>query len=891
MARELLDQEETFDDVELSEWLEALEFVIRSEGPERVRELLNRLRIRAEEAGIDTPLPPATPYVNTIPAAKQPPYPGDLALEARIENIVRWNAAAMVVRANRKAEGIGGHLASFASAATLYQVGFNHFFRGPDAEGGADQVFFQGHSSPGIYAEAFLEGRLTLERLENFRRELSPGGGLSSYPHPWLMRDFWQFPTVSMGLGPLMAVYHARFNRYLLHRGLKDTSNVRVWAFLGDGETDEPEALAAIRVAAREHLDNLTFVVNCNLQRLDGPVRGNGKIVQELEAIFRGAGWHVIKVLWSSDWDPLFANDPDGLLAKRLGEIVDGELQKAIAEGGAYMREHVFAGPRLRALVDHLSDQELANLRLGGHDPVKVYAAFRQATLNRGAPTVILAQTVKGYKLGALVEARNVTHEQKELPEEELLQLRDRLGLPIADDDARAAAFYRPSEDSREVVYLRERRRALGGPLPKRRAEPARLPATALDDGPFGEFAKGSDRKVSTTMVMVRLLTNLLRHPEYGRFVVPIVPDEARTFGMEGLFRLVGIYSPVGQLYEPVDAETLLPYREVVNGQILQEGITEAGSMASFIAAGTAPFTHGVPTIPFFWFYANFGLQRVGDLVWAAAEMRTKGFLVAGLAGRTQLQGEGLQHADGGSHLLAYPVPTLRAYDPAFAYEIAAIVKDGLRRMYVDNEDAFYYLTVGNESYLQPPMPSGVEEGIIRGLYLLREAKAETELRVQLLGSGAILNEVLAAQELLAERYGVAADVWSVTSYKELYREARDKERLRVFRPQEAHEPSWLERCLAGRPGPVIAASDYVKALPDSIARWVPAPFLSLGTDGFGRSATRAELRDFFEVDRRYIAFAALSGLFRSGRLPVERLQTAMRELDLDPEKANPAYA
>jgi pyruvate dehydrogenase E1 component len=885
MARELLSSD-TQREIERLEWLESLEYVLRQGDPERVRELLQALWARAQEEGVEVAPAATTPYVNTIPADRQPPYPGDLELEGRIERVNRWNAAAMVVRANRAVEGIGGHLSSYASVATLYEVGFNHVFRGPEAPGGGDQVYFQGHSAPGVYARAFLEGRLDERHLENFRRELAPGGGLSSYPHPWLMPDFWQFPTVSMGLGPLMAAYQARFNRYLLHRGLKDTSEVRVFAFLGDGETDEPEALAALRMAARERLDNLVYVVNCNLQRLDGPVRGNGKIVQELEGVFRGAGWHVIKVLWSSEWDPLFARDRTGALARRLTEMLDGEYQKAIVEGGAYMREHIFGEPTLRELVAHLSDQELERLLPGGHDPVKVYAAYHAALQHRGSPTVILAQTIKGFALGRNVEARNVTHEQKDLSDDELLELRDRLGLPIPDEEAVKAVFFRPPADGREVAYALERRRALGGPLPQRRTAPEPLPK--VDDAPFAEFAKGSDRKVSTTMVAVRLLSNLLRHRELGRRVVPIVPDEARTFGMEGLFRLVGIYSPVGQLYEPVDAETLLPYREQKDGQILEEGITEAGAMASFIAAGTSGTTHGVSTIPFFWFYSNFGLQRVGDLVWAAAEMRTRGFLIGGLSGRTQLQGEGLQHQDGGSHLLAYPVPNLVAYDPAYAYELAVIVREGLRRMFHEAEPVFYYLTVGNEPYLQPPMPDGVEEGIVRGMYLLRPSPLpKAKARVNLLGAGAILNEVVAAQALLAESFGVGADVFSVTSWKELYRDASDRERARLFGDEDPG-PSWLEICLEGHPGPIVAASDYVKALPDSLGRFLPAPLFALGTDGFGRSESRPALRRFFEVDARTIALAALVSLAKGGALPAQAVAEARKKLEIPPAKPNP---
>ncbi|MBX5476719.1 MAG: pyruvate dehydrogenase (acetyl-transferring), homodimeric type [Clostridia bacterium] len=886
MANTSLD--ELIREIETREWLESLDFVIQNEGPERVRELLAALRARAQQAGIDTPVPLTTPYLNTIPVDQQPAYPGDLEVERRIENIVRWNAAAMVVRANRREDGIGGHLSTYASAATLYEVGFNHFFRGPDHPSGGDKVFFQGHASPGIYARAFLEGRITETQLENFRRELAEGGGLSSYPHPWLMPGFWQFPTVSMGLGPLMAIYQARFDRYLERRGFKPRTDAKVWAFLGDGEMDEPEATGALRLAAREQLDNLIFVVNCNLQRLDGPVRGNSKVVQELEALFRGAGWHVIKVLWSSDWDPLFERDREGRLVRRLDAVLDGELQKYAVESGAYMRERLFNTPELQELVAHLSDVQLKQMRRGGHDPVKVYAAYKAAVEHTGSPVAILTQTVKGFLLGEKDEARNVAHDRKKMDDDELLAFRDRLGLPLTDDQVRAVAFYRPADDSREVTYARERRRELGGSLPQRRESIELLPPP--DDAAFEEFKEGSDRKVSTTMAAVRLLTNLLRDKNIGARIVPIVPDEARTFGMESLFRQIGIYSPVGQLYDPVDSNTLLPYKETENGQMLEEGITEDGAMASFIAAGTSGYTNGVTVVPFFWFYSMFGLQRFGDLAWAAAELRTKGFLVGGLAGRTQLAGEGLQHQDGHSHLLAYPIPNLKAYDPAFAFEIAAIVKDGLRRMFVEGEDVFYYFTVGNENYVQQPMPKGknVEEGIVRGMYLFRKSGLKKPAhRAQLLGSGSIMNEVLKAQEML-EKYGVAADVWSVTSYKELYRDAIETERWNLLHPEAKPKVPYVRQLLEDTEGPIVAASDYVKALPDSIGRWLPRPLVALGTDGFGRSESRAALRAFFEVDARWITHAVLSSLAREGRLDAGAVRKAMDELGIDPEKADP---
>ncbi len=877
-------------DVELQEWLESLDYVIQQGDPARVRRLLRRLRIAAQREGIIETASPTTPYVNTIPREAQPPYPGDLQLEARINALVRWNAAVMVVRANRRADGIGGHLSSFASAATLYEVAQNHFFRGPGEDGyGGDQVYFQGHSAPGMYARAFLEGRLSETQLENFRRELASGGGLSSYPHPWLMPNFWQFPTVSMGLGPLMALYQARMNRYIAARGLQDTSGSRVWAFLGDGEIDEVEALGAIRLAARENLDNLTFVVNCNLQRLDGPVRGNGKVVQELEGFFRGAGWNVIKVLWSSDWDPLFARDASGRLAERLGEIVDGEFQKYVVEGGAYMRQHLFNDPYLQELASHFSDQELSALRPGGLDPEKVFAAFTAATSHEGQPTVVLAQTIKGYGLGPDVAARNVTHEQKNLTAPQLAALRTVTGVPVPDDALSDPPFYRPPADAPELRYLLARREALGGFLPHRRGPSAPLPAPRADA--FEEFRTGSERPASTTMVTVRLLGSLLRDPKIGPRIVPVIPDEARTFGMEGFFRQVGIYSPLGQLYEPVDTSTLLPYKESRDGQVLEEGINEAGAMASFIAAATSGYTHGSELIPFYWFYSNFGLQRIGDLAWAAAEMRSRGFLIGGLAGRTQLQGEGLQHQDGNSHLHAYPIPNMMAYDPAFAYEIAAIVRDGLRRMFEQQEAVYYYMTVGNENYPQPPMPEGegIEDGIVRGLYLMRRSPLEKpKLRAQLLGSGSILNEVLAAQEILAERYGVAADAFSATSYKRLYRDAIAADRRNWRTPTlEAEEP-YVRRVLSTGDGPIVAASDYVKTLPDSLARWMPRRLISLGTDGFGRSETRQALRSFFEVDARQIAFAALSGLFRDGQVDARTVNRAAKDLEIDPEKSNP---
>ena len=874
---------------ETREWLDSLDDVLHEGGPARVGRLLQELGRHAVRSGVTLPFSANTPYINTIDVGAQPPFPGDSETERRIKSLVRWNALAMVVRANRIADGIGGHISTYASAATLYEVAFNHFFRARRVDAEGDIVYFQGHAAPGIYARAFLEGRLDVEQLENFRRELKPGGGLSSYPHPWLMPDFWEYPTVSMGLSPIMAIYQARFNRHLEDRGLKPTSDAKIWAFLGDGETDEPESLGAITLPVRERLDNLIFVVNCNLQRLDGPVRGSGQIIQELEATFRGAGWNVIKVIWGREWDALLAKDDDGVLIKRMGEIVDGQYQKYAVESGAYVRKHFFgAHPKLLAMVEHLSDDQLKKLRVGGHDPLKVYVAYKAAVEHRGSPTVILARTIKGYGLGEAGEGRNVTHQQKKMNEDELRAFRSRFGIPISDEDVAQAPFYRPADDAPEMVYLRERRAALGGYVPCREVRCGRV-ASKLD-GVFGEFAEGTgDRLVSTTMVFVRLLAKLLRDKEMGRLIVPIVPDEARTFGMEALFRQVGIYSSTGQLYEPVDRDTLLYYKEAKDGQILEEGITEAGAMSSFIAAGTAYATHGICTLPMFIFYSMFGLQRVGDLVWAAADSRARGFLVGATSGRTALAGEGLQHQDGQSHLLAYAVPNLRAYDPAFAYEIAVIIEDGIRRMYTEQENIFYYLSVMNEAYPMPAMPDGVRDGILRGLYRFRASPAPESLpRVQLLGSGSILPQVVAAQELLQARFEVAADVWSVTSYKELYRDGHAVDRWNLLHPAEMPRTPYVAECLAETRGPIVAASDYVKALPDSIGRWAPRPLTVLGTDGFGRSETRESLREFFEVDARFVAVGALGALVRDGVIPPARAAQAIRELEIDPDKVDP---
>jgi pyruvate dehydrogenase E1 component len=880
------------DDVEIQEWLESLDAVLESSGAEVATEILERLRAHATVNGIDLPFTANTPYANTIPHRLEPRYPGDQELERRIKSLVRWNALAMVVRANRVEHNIGGHISTFASAATLYEVGFNHFFRGRTDEFEGDTVYFQGHASPGMYARAFLEGRLSAQQLENFRRELKPGGGLSSYPHPWLMPDFWEFPTVSMGLSPLMAIYQARYNRYLEDRGLKPVTDAKVWAFLGDGETDEPESLGAITLASREKLDNLIFVINCNLQRLDGPVRGNGQIIQELESAFRGARWNVIKVFWGSEWDPILDRDTEGLLVKRMGELVDGEYQKLVVESGAYVRQHFFGSdPRLLQLVEPFSDDALRRLRLGGHDPRKVYAAYKAATEHKGAPTVILARTIKGYGLGEAGEGKNVTHQQKKLNEDELRVFRSRFAVPLNDDDCVEVPFYRPPGNSDEIQYIHARRKALGGYVPMRSVRSK--PLVANHDELFNEFLAGSDgREVSTTMAFVGMLRKMLKDPEIGKLVVPIVPDEARTFGMESLFRTVGIYSSVGQRYEPVDVNTLLYYKEAKDGQILEEGITEAGSMASFIAAGSAYATHGINTIPFFIYYSMFGFQRIADFIWAAADMRTRGFLLGGTAGRTTLAGEGLQHQDGNSHVLALSVPNLRAYDPAFAYEIAVIIQDGIRRMYKDGESIFYYITVMNEQYAMPAMPGDVKEGILNGMYRFRASEnKKSKLRAQLFGSGAILREVLQAQEILETKYGVAADVWSVTSYKQLYVDGNETDRWNRLHPGEKQRVPYVTSTLGDAPGVLVAASDYLKTLPNMISKWLPRHLASLGTDGFGRSEGRASLREFFEVDARFITLATLHELFIDGKIDRKLIDQAIKDLGIDPEKLNPVIS
>ncbi len=874
---------------ESAEWLESLEFALEDGGADRVRFLFEMLAQHAHRRGVELPFTATTPYINTIPLDQQPAYPGNRELERRIKSIIRWNAMAMVVRANRETAGIGGHISTFASAATLYEVAFNHFFRGPKEGFAGDQVYFQGHASPGIYSRAFLEGRLDEQQLINFRRELQETRGLSSYPHPWLMPDFWQFPTVSMGLAPIMAIYQARFNRYLKDRGINEAAeDVNVWAFLGDGETDEPETLGAITLASREKLDNLTFVINCNLQRLDGPVRGNGKIVQELEGAFRGAGWNVIKVLWGSDWDPLIESEQGDLLAKRMMEVVDGEYQKYTVSSGQYIREHFFGrSPELLELVKNHSDEQLRKMRRGGHDPEKVYAAYKRAMETKGRPTVILAQTIKGYGLGESGEGRNVTHQQKKLNEEELREFRTRFNIPISDEDVSQAPFYRPAEDSPEMEYLRQRREALGGALPSRSESAPALETPSLTD--YKEFAEGSGgREVSTTMAFVRLFGKVLRDKNVGKYLVPIVPDESRTFGMEALFRQCGIYAHTGQLYEPVDSDTMLYYREAKDGQILEEGITEAGSMASFNAAGTAYSSHGVPMIPVFIYYSMFGFQRVADLIWAACDMRAKGFMIGGTAGRTTLNGEGLQHEDGHSHLFSSAFPTIRSYDPAFGYEVAVIFLEGMKRLYQDQETAIYYLTVENENYEQPPMPEGAQEGILKGLYKYKSFDADGKLKVNLLGSGAILRMVLSAAEILSEKYSVACDVYSATSYTQIRRDCQEAERWNRLHPEQEQKTSYLQQLLEGCDGPFVAASDYVKAVPEQVSRWVPGGLTALGTDGFGRSESRKALRRFFEVDAESIVVAALHELAGQGKIEMSKVAEAIKELDMDPDKPNP---
>jgi pyruvate dehydrogenase E1 component len=875
------------DPQETAEWLEALGGVIE-ESPARAQLLLRRLIREARNRNIGLPSLVSTPYINTIPPEQEPEFPGDEDLERRIRRIIRWNAVLIITRGNKHSPNIGGHISTYASAASLYEVGFNHFFRGKDHEGGGDLIYYQGHGAPGIYARAFLEGRLSAEQLDEFRREAF-GGGLSSYPHPRLMPGFWEFPTVSMGLSPLNAIYQARFNKYLERRGIADTSQKRVWCFVGDGEMDEPESMAGLSLAAREELDNLIFVVNCNLQRLDGPVRGNGKIIQELESIFRGAGWHVIKVVWGREWDELLAKDSDAVLVNKMNTTVDGEFQKYTVESGAYIREHFFGpDPRLKEIVAHMSDDDIWRLRRGGHDYRKLYAAYQRATELTGAPVVILAKTVKGWGLSSMA-GRNVTHQQKKLSEEQLEKFRDSLELPIKDEDIveGSAPYYHPGEDSEEVKYLKERRRQLGGFLPERRVHPVdiELPKDDL----YAEFFKGSKQPVASTMAYVRLLRSLLRDKSIGKRIVPIIPDEARTFGMESLFPEFKIYSAHGQRYEPVDAAHLLAYKEDEKGQVLEEGITEAGSMASFIAAGTSYATHGEPMIPFFSFYSMFGFQRIGDLIWSAADQRTRGFLLGATHGRTTLPGEGLQHQDGHSLLISTTNPAVRSYDPSWAYELAVIVRDGLRRMSDQGEDVMYYLALYNEPYPQEPMPDGVEEGILKGLYRFRPAPQERTHRAQIFASGPMIRQALHAQELLAEHHDVAADVWSATSYPLLRLEALDTERWNRLHPEEAKRVPFVTDAVEGAEGPIVAVTDLMKAVPDLIARWVPQPFVPLGTDGFGRSDTREALRRFFEVDSEHVVVATLSALANMGEVKPEAVTEAIKRYEVDPERPSPS--
>ncbi len=877
------------DPLETREWLASIESVLRAEGPQRAHYLLERLIDHTRRSGAYLPFRPNTAYVNTIAASAQPEYPGDRAIERRIEAYIRWNAMAMVVQANRKSSEYGGHISSYASSATLYEVGFNHFWRAPSAEHPGDLIYMQGHSSPGIYGRAYLEGRLSEEQLSRFRQEVG-GKGLSSYPHPWLMPDFWQFPTVSMGLGPMMAIYQARFIRYLENRGLSAPSDRKVWAFCGDGEMDEPESMGALTMPVREKLDNLIFVVNCNLQRLDGPVRGNGKIIQELEAAFLGAGWNVIKVIWGSRWDPLLARDTRGILQRVMEECVDGEYQNFKAKGGAYTREHFFGkDPLLKEMVANMSDEDIWYLNRGGHDARKVYAAYDAAVHSQGQPTVILAKTVKGFGLGKSAEGQMVAHQQKKLDESALKELRDRFNIPVSDADLSGLPFRKPAEDSHEMLYLQARRKALGGYLPARKPSAPALKVPALDA--FRSILEGTaEREISTTMAFVRILTVLLKDKNIGRHIVPIVPDEARTFGMEGLFRQIGIYSAVGQLYTPVDAETLMSYREDKKGQMLEEGINEAGSTCSWIAAATSYANNGISMVPFYIYYSMFGFQRVGDFIWAAGDMRSRGFLLGATAGRTTLAGEGLQHQDGHSQLVATTVPNCRAYDPAYAYELAVIIQDGMRRMYADNESVFYYISVMNENYAQPPLPAGAESGIVKGGYLLRRGGSST-IRTTLLGSGTILRECVAAAQLLEQQFGVAADVLSITSFSELRREALECERWNLLHPADAPRVPYVRSLLGSFDAPIVAATDYVRNVPDQIRPWLTQPYATLGTDGFGRSDARAELRRHFEVDHQFIVLAALKSLADAGRIDRQKVIDAVATLGINPDKADPLTA
>ncbi len=877
------EQEQDIDPQETKEWLEALDSLLEIEGIERGHYILEQLISRARKSGAYLPYSANTAYLNTIPPSREEKSPGDAGLEWRIRSLIRWNAMAMVVKANRKSSELGGHIASFASSATLYDVGFNHFFHAPSEEHGGDLLFVQGHSAPGIYARAFMTGRITEEQMLNFRQEVD-GNGLSSYPHPWLMPDYWQFPTVSMGLGPLMSIYQARFMRYLENRGMKQDSGRKVWAFMGDGEMDEPESLGAIGLAAREKLDNLIFVINCNLQRLDGPVRGNGKIIQELEGTFRGAGWNVIKVIWGSYWDPLIARDTMGLLYKRMEEVVDGEYQAYKANDGKFVREHFFAEyPELKAMVANMSDEDIWRLNRGGHDPHKVYAAYAAAVKHTGQPTVILVKTVKGYGMGEAGEGQNITHQQKKMGEESLKQFRDRFNIPISDDEIGDAPFYKPDEDSEEISYLKARRKELGGYFfGKRKPAPElQIPEISIHQ----KLLDGTgDREISTTMAFVRILNALIKDKKIGKHVVPIVPDEARTFGMEGMFRQFGIYSAVGQLYEPVDSDQVMYYREDIKGQILEEGINEAGAYSSWIAAATSYRNHNLQMIPFYIYYSMFGFQRIGDLAWASGDMRARGFLLGGTAGRTTLAGEGLQHQDGHAHILASTIPNCIAYDPTFAYELAVIIQDGMRRMYQNHEDVFYYIAVMNENYPHPALPAGTEEGIIQGMYCFDKVD---NAQIELLGSGTILREVIAAAELLKDDFNIVANIWSVTSFNELRREGLAAQRWNMLHPEKKARQSYVEQQL-NTELPVVAATDYMKTYADQIREFVSSRYVVLGTDGFGRSDTRAQLRKFFEVNRYYVIVAALKALADEGSIAPKVVSKAIKKYNIDPDKPDP---
>ncbi|ASL28551.1 pyruvate dehydrogenase (acetyl-transferring), homodimeric type [Azotobacter chroococcum] len=875
------------DPIETQEWLDALESVLDHEGENRAHYLLTRMGELATRTGTQLPYAITTPYRNTIPVTHEAPMPGDLFMERRIRSLVRWNALATVMRANKKDPDLGGHISSFASSATLYDIGFNYFFQAPTAEHGGDLIYFQGHASPGVYARAFLEGRLSEDQLQNYRQEVD-GNGLSSYPHPHLMPDFWQFPTVSMGLGPIQAIYQARFMKYLEDRGFITPGKQKVWCFMGDGECDEPESLGAIALAGREKLDNLIFVINCNLQRLDGPVRGNGKIIQELEGVFRGAQWNVNKVVWGRFWDPLFAKDHAGLLQQRMDEVVDGDYQNYKAKDGAFVREHFFgARPELLEMVKEMSDEDIWKLNRGGHDPYKVYAAYHQAVNHKGQPSVILAKTIKGYGTGA-GEAKNIAHNVKKMDVESLKLFRDKFDIPLKDDELETLPFYRPDENSPEMKYLRSRREALGGFVPQRRSKSISIPTPPLDT--LKAILDGTgDREISTTMAFVRILAQLVKDKELGSRIVPIIPDEARTFGMEGMFRQLGIYSSVGQLYEPVDKDQVMFYREDKKGQILEEGINEAGAMSSWIAAATAYSNHNQPMLPFYVFYSMFGFQRIGDLAWAAGDSQARGFLIGGTAGRTTLNGEGLQHEDGHSHIMASTIPNCRTYDPTYAYEMAVIIRDGIRQMTEEQQNVFYYITAMNEAYTQPAMPEGVEEGIVKGMYLLEEDKRDAAHHVQLLGCGTILREVREAAKILREDYNIAADVWSVTSFNELRRDGLAVERRNRLHPGQKPEQSYVEQCLTGRKGPVVASSDYMKLFADQIRQWVPSKeYKVLGTDGFGRSDSRKKLRHFFEVDRYWVVLAALEALADRGDIEPKVVAEAIVKFGIDPDKRNP---